>query len=113
MPWARCLLWVSFFFAFMILVTNSAWTPILLRRVGIAAEQSALALALFNFGSLIGSAAAGILLHRFGVLRVLAPTLALGALAYVMVGRSVPSFEAVLIRAGYASACCLVAPVPA
>ena len=94
------LLWVSFFFAFMILVTNSAWTPILLRRAGIAAEQSALALALFNFGSLIGSAAAGVLLHRFGVLRVLAPTLALGALAYVMVGRSVPSFEAVLFAQG-------------
>src|ERR1700726_398517 len=35
------LLWASFFFAFMILVTNSSWSPILLRRVGIAAEQSA------------------------------------------------------------------------
>jgi len=94
------LLWVSFFFAFMILVTNSAWTPILLRRAGIAAEQSALALALFNFGSLFGSAAAGMLLHRFGVLRVLAPTLALGALAYVMVGRSAPSFDAILFAQG-------------
>ena len=69
------LLWVSFFFAFMILVTNSAWSPILLRRVGIAPEQSALALALFNFGSLFGSGAAGMLLNRLGVLRVLPPTL--------------------------------------
>lgn len=91
------LLWVSFFFAFMILVTNSAWSPILLRRVGIPPEQSALALALFNFGSLFGSAAAGMLLNRLGILRVLPPTLVLGALAYVTVGWSAPVFDAVMV----------------
>ncbi len=94
------LLWVSFFFAFMILVTNSAWSPILLRRVGIAPEQTALALALFNFGSLFGSAAAGMLLNRIGVLRVLPPTLTLGALAYAAVGWSAPSLDAVMVAEG-------------
>jgi AAHS family 4-hydroxybenzoate transporter-like MFS transporter len=94
------LLWASFFFAFMILVTNSSWSPILLRRVGIAPEHSALALALFNFGSLFGSAAAGWLLNRFGTLRVLPPTLALGALAYAMVGWSAPSLDAVMLAEG-------------
>ncbi len=94
------LLWAGFFFAFMILVTNSSWSPILLRRVGIAAEQSALALALYNFGSLFGSAAAGMLLNRFGILRVLPPTLTLGALAYAMVGWSAPSFGSVMIAEG-------------
>jgi AAHS family 4-hydroxybenzoate transporter-like MFS transporter len=94
------LLWVSFFFAFMILVTNSSWSPILLRRVGIATEQTALALALYNFGSLFGSGAAGLLLNRLGVLRVLPPTLALGALAYLMVGWSAPSLDAVMVAEG-------------
>jgi len=94
------LLWASFFFAFMILVTNSSWSPILLRRVGIAAEQSALALALYNLGSLFGSASAGMLLNRFGILRVLPPTLTLGALAYAMVGWSAPSLDAVMIAEG-------------
>ena len=94
------LLWVSFFFAFMILVTNSAWSPILLRRVGIAPEQSALALALFNFGSLFGSAAAGALLNRFGALRVLPSTLTLGALAYAAIGWAAPSLDAVMIAEG-------------
>jgi AAHS family 4-hydroxybenzoate transporter-like MFS transporter len=94
------LLWASFFFAFMILVTNSSWSPILLRRVGIAAEQSALALALYNFGSLFGSAAAGMLLNRFGILRVLPPTLTLGAVAYAMVGWSAPSFGSVMMAEG-------------
>jgi AAHS family 4-hydroxybenzoate transporter-like MFS transporter len=91
------LLWISFFFAFMILVSNSSWSPILLRRVGIAPEQTALALALFNFGSLFGSAAAGLLLGWFGVLRVVVPTLALGALAYVAVGWAAPSLSAVMV----------------
>ncbi len=94
------LMWISFFFTFMILVTNSAWSPILLRRVGIAPEQSALALALFNFGSLFGSAAAGMLLNKFGALRVLPLTLALGALAYVAVGWSAPSLGAVMTAQG-------------
>jgi AAHS family 4-hydroxybenzoate transporter-like MFS transporter len=94
------LLWTSFFFAFMILVTNSSWSPILLRRTGVAAEQSALALALFNFGSLFGSAAAGMLLGRFGILRVLPPTLTLGAFAYAMIGWSAPSFAAVMMAQG-------------
>ena len=94
------LLWASFFFAFMILVTNSSWSPILLRRVGIAAEQSALALAVFNFGSLFGSAAAGMLLNRFGTLRVLPPTFTLGALAYAAVGWSAPSLDAVMMAQG-------------
>jgi AAHS family 4-hydroxybenzoate transporter-like MFS transporter len=97
---ATLLLWVSFFFAFMILVTNSSWSPILLRRVGIAPEQTALALALFNFGSLFGSAAAGLLLSWFGVLRVLPPTLVLGALAYVAVGWAAPSLTAVMTAQG-------------
>jgi MFS transporter, AAHS family, 4-hydroxybenzoate transporter len=91
------LLWVSFFFAFMILVTNSSWSPILLRRVGIPTEQTALALALYNFGSLFGSGAAGMLLSRLGVLRVLPPTLALGALAYVMVGWTAPSLSSLMV----------------
>jgi len=64
------------------------------------AEQTALALALFNFGSLFGSAAAGMLLNRYGVLRVLPPTLTLGALAYATVGWSAPSLDAVMAAQG-------------
>jgi MFS transporter, AAHS family, 4-hydroxybenzoate transporter len=63
-------------------------------------EQTALALALFNFGSLFGSAAAGMLLTRFGVLRVLPLTLTLGALAYATVGWSAPSLDAVMVAEG-------------
>jgi MFS transporter, AAHS family, 4-hydroxybenzoate transporter len=64
------LLWVSFFIAFMMLVTNSAWSPTLLRAEGIEVAQSAIAMATFNFGSVIGTSLAGWLISRLGVVGV-------------------------------------------
>jgi MFS transporter, AAHS family, 4-hydroxybenzoate transporter len=91
------LLWIAFFFAFMILVTNSAWSPTLLLRLGMPIERSAVALAAFNFGSLFGSAIAGALVARFGPVRVLPLTLIGGAIAYALVGWSAPSDIAVTL----------------
>ncbi len=65
---ATLLLWVAFFSGFMVLVINSAWVPLLLRSEGIEIARSALALATFNFGSVIGSGAAGFLVARYGTL---------------------------------------------
>jgi AAHS family 4-hydroxybenzoate transporter-like MFS transporter len=89
------LLWIAFFFAFMALVTNSSWSPILLRIEGMPIERSAVALAAYNFGSLFGSAAAGWLVARFGPARVLASTLAGGAVAYAAIGWAAPSVAGV------------------
>ncbi len=91
------LLWVAFFFAFMILVTNSSWTPSLLRSVGVPVEQAALALAMFNFGSLFGSAVAGALVAALGPARVLSLTLVGGAIAYAFVGWAAPSIVGITI----------------
>lgn len=89
------LLWISFFFAFMVLVANSSWSPILLRIEGLPVQQSAVALAAYNFGSLLGSSAAGYLVTRFGGARVLSATLAAGAFAFACVGWGAPSMAAV------------------
>lgn len=89
------LLWIAFYFAFMVLVTNSSWSPTLLRGVGVPIERSAEAMAAFNFGSLFGSAAAGALVAQFGPVRVLPLTLAGGAVAYALVGWAAPSTVAV------------------
>jgi len=89
------LLWIAFFFAFMILVTNSSWSPTLLGNLGVPIEQSAVGLAAFNFCSLFGSAAAGALVARFGPVRILPVTLAAGAFAYGLVGWAAPSATAV------------------
>ena len=80
------LLWVSFFIAFMMLVTNSAWSPTLLRAEGIEVAQSAIAMATFNFGSVIGTSLAGWLISRLGVVGVLPLSCIGGAVAIGSVG---------------------------
>ncbi len=89
------LLWVAFFFAFLILVTNSAWSPTLLGAVGMPIDRSALAMAAFNFGSVIGTGAGGWLLARLGTLALLPATFALSALAYALVGAAAPAAASV------------------
>jgi AAHS family 4-hydroxybenzoate transporter-like MFS transporter len=89
--WARTLLlWGSFYFAFMILVVNSTWSPLLLKSIGIAVGSSALALATFNFGSLIGSAAGGWLLGRCGVRLALGMSFAASAATFAAMGVLAP-----------------------
>ena len=89
------LIWIAFFFAFMILVTNSSWSPILLRGEGVPIERSAVALAAYNLGSVVASVFAGVLVARLGPVRVLPLTLLGGAIAYVAVAWSAPSVAAV------------------
>lgn len=86
------LLWIAFFFVFMILVTNSAWTPLLLKAQDIPVQQSSLAMAVYNFGSIFGSAGAGYLMTRFHPKIVLSVSIIAGAIAYAAVGWAAPMF---------------------
>jgi AAHS family 4-hydroxybenzoate transporter-like MFS transporter len=97
---ATVLLWIAFFFAFLILVTNSAWSPILLGSAGVPIARSAIAMAIFNFGSLFGTGAAGWLLARLGTIAVLPVSIAVAALAYALVGLSAPSIAAISVFEG-------------
>lgn len=94
------LLWIAFFFAFLILVTNSAWSPTLLGSSGVSIGSAAIAMAIFNFGSLFGSAAAGWLLARYGTFAVLPGAIAASALAYALVGPAAPSISAIAVLQG-------------
>jgi len=91
------MLWISYFVAFMMLVTNSAWSPTLLRQVGVEVTQTALALATFNALSVIGSGAAGYLITRFGATAVLPATLIGGSIAYGLIGYAAPSIGAITV----------------
>ena len=86
-----CLLWVSYFATFLMLVTNQSWTPSLLRGAGIDAAHSALAVAMFAFGSVFGTVFAGFLVGRFGAHIVLPIALFAGALTLGTVGYAAPS----------------------
>jgi hypothetical protein len=85
------LLWVPYFMAFWKLVTNSAWSPILLSRAGLDVRQSGLIMAVYNGGSVVGTLAVGWLISICGPYRVLTVLLACGALAFGPVGFAAPS----------------------
>jgi AAHS family 4-hydroxybenzoate transporter-like MFS transporter len=91
------LLWVSCFVAYMQLVTNSAWSPILLSHVGVPVPQSALAMTAFNLGALIGTSAAGWLLTRLGSATLLPLLLAGTVVAYGLVGYCAPNIGPIVV----------------
>jgi AAHS family 4-hydroxybenzoate transporter-like MFS transporter len=82
------LLWASYFTTFLMLVTSTAWTPVLLERAGIDRSDAAMGVALFASGSVIGTPLAGVLLARFGARRVLPTVLLCGALAIGATGQA-------------------------
>ena len=86
------LLWANYFLIFLMLVTNSAWSPTLLRGAGIDIAHSGLAMAAFNGGSVIGTSAAGWLIHRYGATGTLALLFVASALSLGCVGFAAPSF---------------------
>jgi len=89
------LLWVASFVAFGVLVVNSSWTPSLLAPLGVPVARTAVALALFNGGSVLATAAGGWLITRFGARRVLPVAFALAAVGVAGIGVVAPSFVGV------------------
>lgn len=99
------MLWVSFFIAFMLLVTNTAWSPILLRGSGMEVARSAIAMAVFNFGSVIGTSLVGWIITRFGAGAVLPASFVGAAAALIAVGQGAPSPAAVTVAQGMLGLC--------
>ncbi|MDB5401898.1 MAG: transporter, family, 4-hydroxybenzoate transporter [Rhodopila sp.] len=94
------LLWVPYFTAFLMLVTNSAWSPTLLNAAGLGGGQPGIIMAAFNGGSVVGTLIVGWLISVSGPYRVLAVVLALSALAFGSIGFAVPSFGLVTLLEG-------------
>jgi AAHS family 4-hydroxybenzoate transporter-like MFS transporter len=95
-------LWISYFMVFLLLVTNAAWTPILLRTAGMPLAKSAIAVAVFSLGSVVGTPLAGWLVNRLGARGVLPAACAGSALALGAVGFNVSSFALVVELQGLA-----------
>jgi AAHS family 4-hydroxybenzoate transporter-like MFS transporter len=94
------LLWVSFFIAFMMLVTNSAWAPILLKREGIGIREAALAMALYNFGSVVATIFVGWLIVRIGASIILPVAMICSAVSVGLTGYAAPSAGRVIVLEG-------------
>jgi len=91
------LLWISFFVAFMMLVTNSAWAPTLLKREGIDIRNASLAMAMFNLGSVIATCFVGFLIARAGAAIILPVAMLGSAVSMALVGYAAPSVGTVIL----------------
>ncbi len=94
------LLWISFFIAFMTLVTNSAWAPTLLKREGVGIADASIAMAMFNLGSVIATLFAGWLIVRAGA-SVILPIVMIGsAISTALIGYAAHSVGTVTLLEG-------------
>jgi MFS transporter, AAHS family, 4-hydroxybenzoate transporter len=94
------LIWISFFIAFMMLVTNSAWAPILLKREGVGIREAALAMALYNLGSVIATSFVGWLIVRAGASIILPVTMICSAASIALTGYAAPDAGKVIVLEG-------------
>jgi AAHS family 4-hydroxybenzoate transporter-like MFS transporter len=94
------LLWISFFIAFMMLVTNSAWAPILLKREGLGIKDASYAMSVFNLGSVIATLFAGWLIARAGAAVILPLVMIGSAVSMALVGYAAPSVALVILLQG-------------
>jgi AAHS family 4-hydroxybenzoate transporter-like MFS transporter len=85
------LLWITYFLIFLMLVTNTAWSPTLLHAGGMTVPQAALAMAAFNAGSVIGTCLVGLLITRFNAFASLALLFIASALSFALIGQAAPS----------------------
>lgn len=90
------LLWAASFTSFGVLVVNSSWTPTLLAPLGVPVARTAVALAMFNAGSVLATAAGGWLITTLGVRRVLPVAFTLAAAAVGGIGLVAPSVSGVI-----------------
>ncbi len=94
------LLWISFFIAFMMLVTNSAWAPTLLKGTGIDIKDAFLAMTMFNLGSLVATVFIGFLIAGAGASIILPVAMLGSAIAIGLVGYAAPSAGSVILLQG-------------
>jgi AAHS family 4-hydroxybenzoate transporter-like MFS transporter len=94
------LLWISFFIAFMMLVTNSAWAPTLLKREGIDIAHASIAMAMYNLGSVVATLFVGWLIVRVGASVVLPVAMVGSALSMALIGYAAPSIGLVTLLEG-------------
>jgi AAHS family 4-hydroxybenzoate transporter-like MFS transporter len=98
-------LWVCCFVTFLLLVTDTAWTPILLREAGLGGAPASFVLAVFSFGSVIGTPLAGLLIGRWPAHKVLPASLVGSALALGELGYGDASLHLVSALQGVAGLC--------
>lgn len=93
------MLWLVFISMLTISYCLSSWLPILLVRLGYTTEFAAVALSIFSFGGIAAGLCVGVLIDRWGALRVIVGFLVISAVLFLVTGLVIGSGVAVVLQA--------------
>jgi len=92
------LLWFVFIAMLTISYCLSSWLPLLLVRLGHDQAFAALALSVFSFGGIAAALAIGMLIDRFGAIRVLAASLIIAGALFLLTGKLIDGASAAMLQ---------------
>ncbi|MEO9133299.1 MAG: MFS transporter, partial [Sphingomonas sp.] len=92
------LLWFVFIAMLTISYCLSSWLPLLLVRLGHDQAFAALALSVFSFGGIAAALAVGVLIDRFGAVRVLAAFLIIAGSLFLLTGKLIDGASATMLQ---------------
>jgi len=93
------MLWLVFISMLTISYCLSSWLPLLLVRLGYDASFAAVALSIFSFGGIAAALCVGLLIDRFGAVRVLVGFLMLSSALFVVTGQFISVSSALAVQA--------------
>lgn len=93
------MLWLVFIAMLTISYCLSSWLPTLLVRLGYDAAFAAVALSIFSFGGIAAALCVGLMIDRFGALRVIVGCLLVSAILFLMTGAFIGASSALGLQA--------------
>ncbi len=96
------MLWLVFIALLTISYCLSSWLPVLLVRLGYDAAFAAVALTIFSFGGIAAALCVGLLIDRFGAVRVLVIFLLISSALFLATGLLISTAAALAVRAALA-----------
>ena len=93
------MLWLVFISMLTISYCLSSWLPVLLVRLGYDAAFAAVALSIFSFGGIAAALGVGLMIDRFGAVRVIVTCMLISAVLFVITAGMIGASSALALQA--------------
>jgi MFS family permease len=92
------MLWLVFIFMLTISYCLSSWLPVLLVRLGYDAAFAAVALSIFSFGGIAAALCVGLMIDRFGAVRVIVACMLISAVLFLVTAGMIGASSALALQ---------------
>ena len=93
------MLWLVFISMLTISYCLSSWLPVLLVRIGYDAAFAAVALSIFSFGGIAAALGVGLMIDRFGAVRVIVSCMLISAALFLVTAAAIGTSSALALQA--------------